>query len=87
MGVYGHFYSSFYVYQYGHLDFAASYFARSILKGGAKERDNYLGVLKAGGSESSGRVAQARRARYGVAGAVSGDHREPLRIRSTSAKR
>lgn len=30
---------------------AASYFARSILKGGAKERDTYLDVLKAGGSD------------------------------------
>ncbi|WEJ97867.1 MAG: oligoendopeptidase F [Candidatus Sphingomonas phytovorans] len=46
-----HFYSSFYVYQYATCISAASYFARSILKGGAKERDNYLGVLKAGGSD------------------------------------
>ena len=30
---------------------AASYFARQILNGGAKERDNYLNVLKAGGSD------------------------------------
>jgi len=45
-----HFYNSFYVYQYATCIAAASYFARSILKGGAKERDNYLGVLKAGGS-------------------------------------
>ncbi|MGH6614179.1 oligoendopeptidase F [Sphingomonas sp.] len=47
----GHFYSSFYVYQYATSISAASYFARSILKGGVKERDNYLGVLKAGGSD------------------------------------
>jgi oligoendopeptidase F len=46
-----HFYNSFYVYQYATCISAASYFARSILKGGAKERDNYLGVLKAGGSD------------------------------------
>lgn len=46
-----HFYSSFYVYQYATCISAASYFAASILKGGAKERDNYLGVLKAGGSD------------------------------------
>lgn len=46
-----HFYSSFYVYQYATSISAASYFARSILKGGAKERDNYLNVLKAGGSD------------------------------------
>ena len=45
-----HFYNSFYVYQYATCISAASYFARSILKGGAKERDNYLSVLKAGGS-------------------------------------
>jgi oligoendopeptidase F len=46
-----HFYSSFYVYQYATSISAASYFARSILKGGAKERDNYLTVLKSGGSD------------------------------------
>lgn len=44
------FYRSFYVYQYATCISAASFFARSILQGGAKERDNYLGVLKAGGS-------------------------------------
>jgi oligoendopeptidase F len=46
-----HFYNSFYVYQYATCISAASYFARSVLKGGAKERDNYLSVLKAGGSD------------------------------------
>ncbi|CAN5340498.1 oligoendopeptidase F [soil metagenome] len=46
-----HFYNSFYVYQYATCISAASYFARSILKGGATERDNYLSVLKAGGSD------------------------------------
>ncbi|MBR0552900.1 oligoendopeptidase F [Stakelama marina] len=46
-----HFYNSFYVYQYATSIAAASYFARAILKGGAKERDNYLSVLKAGGSD------------------------------------
>lgn len=45
-----HFYNSFYVYQYATCISAASYFARTILKGGAKERDNYLSVLKSGGS-------------------------------------
>ena len=46
-----HFYNSFYVYQYATCISAASYFARSILTGGTKERDNYLSVLKAGGSD------------------------------------
>ena len=46
-----HFYTSFYVYQYATCVSAASYFARSILKGGPKERDNYLTVLKSGGSD------------------------------------
>ncbi|TPG20905.1 oligoendopeptidase F [Sphingomonas koreensis] len=46
-----HFYSSFYVYQYATCISAASYFATTILKGGAKERDNYLNVLKSGGSD------------------------------------
>ena len=45
-----HFYTSFYVYQYATSISAASYFARSILKGGEKERDTYLTVLKSGGS-------------------------------------
>ena len=46
-----HFYYVFYVYQYATCVAAAAYFADRILKGGAKERDNYLGVLKAGGSD------------------------------------
>jgi oligoendopeptidase F len=46
-----HFYNSFYVYQYATCIAAATYFAQQILKGGAKERDNYLSVIKAGGSD------------------------------------
>ncbi|MFZ5748328.1 MAG: oligoendopeptidase F [Pseudomonadota bacterium] len=46
-----HFYNSFYVYQYATSIAAATFFAHSILNGGAKERDNYLSVLKAGGSD------------------------------------
>lgn len=46
-----HFYNSFYVYQYSTCIAAATYFAQSILKGGAKERDNYLSLLKSGGSD------------------------------------
>jgi oligoendopeptidase F len=46
-----HFYYNFYVYQYATCISAAGYFSQSILKGGAKERDNYLSVLKAGGSD------------------------------------
>ncbi|TPG38600.1 oligoendopeptidase F [Sphingomonas koreensis] len=46
-----HFYSSFYVYQYATCISAASYFATAILKGGAKERDTYLTVLKSGGAD------------------------------------
>jgi oligoendopeptidase F len=46
-----HFYNSFYVYQYATCIAAATYFAQQILKGGAKARDNYLDVLKAGGSD------------------------------------
>ncbi len=45
-----HFYNSFYVYQYSTCIAAASYFTQSILQGGARERDNYLSLLKAGGS-------------------------------------
>lgn len=46
-----HFYNSFYVYQYATCLAAAVYFAGEIKKGGAKARDNYLSVLKAGGSD------------------------------------
>lgn len=46
-----HFYNSFYVFQYATCIAAATYFAQQILKGGAKERDNYLSVIKAGGSD------------------------------------
>ncbi len=46
-----HFYTSFYVYQYATCISAAGFFSRAILTGGAKERDNYLSVLKSGGSD------------------------------------
>ena len=46
-----HFYNSFYVYQYATCISAAGFFSRAILAGGPKERDNYLSVLKAGGSD------------------------------------
>ncbi|MCW2367828.1 oligoendopeptidase F [Sphingobium sp. B11D3D] len=46
-----HFYNSFYVYQYATCFSAAVYFAGEIKRGGAKARDNYLAVLKAGGSD------------------------------------
>ncbi|MFV3130713.1 oligoendopeptidase F [Niveispirillum sp. KHB5.9] len=46
-----HFYRPFYVYQYATSISAGTYFAEQISKGGAKARDNYLNVLKAGGSE------------------------------------
>ena len=71
-----HFYNSFYVYQYATCIAAASYFARAILKGGAKERDNYLGVLEGGRIGLSGRYPEAGRPRYGIACAISGDHHD-----------
>ncbi|MET0240612.1 MAG: oligoendopeptidase F [Sphingobium sp.] len=46
-----HFFNSFYVYQYATCISAATWFAQGILAGGPKERDNYLAVLKAGGSD------------------------------------
>ena len=46
-----HFYRFFYVYQYATSIAAGTWFADSILKGGRKERENYLGVLRAGGSD------------------------------------
>jgi oligoendopeptidase F len=45
-----HFYYDFYVYQYATSVSASAWFADQILKGGARERDNYLNVLRAGGS-------------------------------------
>lgn len=47
----GHFYYFFYVYQYATSITAGTWFARSILKGGATERERYLDVLRAGGSD------------------------------------
>jgi oligoendopeptidase F len=46
-----HFYNSFYVYQYATCISAATYFSGQILNGGAKERENYLNVLRSGGSD------------------------------------
>lgn len=46
-----HYFYGFYVFQYATSITAATYFAEQVLHGGAKERDNYLSVLKAGGSD------------------------------------
>ena len=46
-----HFYYNFYVYQYATSIAASAYFAEQVTSGGAKARDTYLGVLKAGGSD------------------------------------
>ena len=42
---------NYYVYQYATSIAAGTTFARQILKGGKAERENYLGVLRAGGSD------------------------------------
>ncbi|WP_226632183.1 M3 family oligoendopeptidase [Novosphingobium profundi] len=47
----GHFYRFFYVYQYATSITAGTWFARSVLDGGTAERENFLGVLRAGGSD------------------------------------
>ena len=46
-----HFYYDFYVYQYATSIAASTYFYDQVKTGGAKARDNYLSVLKAGGSD------------------------------------
>jgi oligoendopeptidase F len=46
-----HFYYDFYVYQYATSIAASAYFYGQVKTGGAKARDNYLGVLRAGGSD------------------------------------
>ena len=42
---------TYYIYQYATSITAGTWFARSILTGGKAERENYLNVLRAGGSE------------------------------------
>ncbi len=46
-----HFYYNFYVYQYATSIAASAYFYQSVTGGGAAERETYLGVLRAGGSD------------------------------------
>jgi len=46
-----HFYRFFYVYQYATSITAGTWFADTILKGGKAERERYLDVLRAGGSD------------------------------------
>jgi oligoendopeptidase F len=46
-----HFYYNFYVYQYATSIAASVFFDDQISKGGPAARDNYLGVLRAGGSD------------------------------------
>jgi len=46
-----HFYRNFYVYQYATSISAAYYLMEKVQNGGEKERDNYLSILRAGGSD------------------------------------
>lgn len=46
-----HFFRNFYVYQYATSISGAVYFAQDISRGGARERERYLDVLRAGGSD------------------------------------
>ncbi len=46
-----HFYYNFYVYQYATSVAASAYFAERVLAGKKADRDGYLGVLRAGGSD------------------------------------
>jgi oligoendopeptidase F len=46
-----HYFYGFYVFQYATSITAATYFSEQVLHGGAKERDTYMSVLKAGGSD------------------------------------
>ncbi|MDB5447761.1 MAG: oligoendopeptidase family protein [Phenylobacterium sp.] len=46
-----HFYYDFYVFQYATSVSASAYFTDKILTGGKAERENYLNVLRAGGSD------------------------------------
>ena len=54
-----HFYRPFYVYQYATSVTAATHFAEQVLRGGEKERENYLNVLRAGGSAPPHMLLQA----------------------------
>ena len=46
-----HFYNRFYVFQYATSIAAGSMLAEQVLQGGAPERERYLNILRAGGSE------------------------------------
>jgi oligoendopeptidase F len=46
-----HYFFGFYVFQYATSITAANYLADKVLTGGAKDRENYLAVLQAGGSD------------------------------------
>ena len=46
-----HFFRNFYVYQYATCVAASAFFSDRTLAGGAKERESYLDVLRAGGSD------------------------------------
>ena len=46
-----HFFRNFYVYQYATCVAASAFFSERTLAGGAKERESYLDVLRAGGAD------------------------------------
>lgn len=46
-----HYYYNFYVYQYAACIAASAYFFEQVTQGGVKERERYLSILRAGGSD------------------------------------
>ena len=54
----GHFYYNFYVYQYATSIAAATFFVGRLLAGKMSDRETYLNVLKAGGSDHPTTILQ-----------------------------
>ena len=71
-----HFYFGFYVWQYATSITAANFFAQKVMHGTAADRDHYLAVLRAGGSDYGYNLLKIGRARYGDGRALSPDHRQ-----------
>lgn len=53
-----HFFYNFYIYQYATGIASATYFTKRVLKGTEAERENYLNLLRAGGSDYSISILQ-----------------------------
>ena len=71
-----HFYFGFYVWQYATSITAANFFAQKVMHGTPADRDRYLSVLRAGGSDYGYNLLKTGGLDMATRGAVPADRRQ-----------